>query len=729
MPRGPLAILAIAVLAPAARGQSSSACSACHPAIWESYRLSGMARSFFRPGADNTIENYTNAHTYDHAASGIHFEMIERGEKYFQRQYQIGFDGKQTNVAEYEIDFVLGSGNHARTYLHRDAANRLIELPLGWYAEDGGYWAMNPGYDRPDHQDVERAVGYDCMFCHNAYPRIPANAGPRSEPVFLSVPEGIDCQRCHGDGARHIALARAGGPVEEIRAAIVNPARLAPDRQIEVCMQCHLETTSFSTAGSIVRYERGPFSYRPGEALADFKLYFDQKPENAAEDRFEIVGAVYRLRQSQCFLQSKGAMTCTTCHDPHRAEQPDYTGVCEKCHAAKLASLERAGRHPASADCVGCHMPKRRTQDAVHVVMTDHYIRRSKPAADLLATIAERPGPEYRGSVSLYYPAALPRAADDLYLAVAQVNDAAGRAEGIARLSGDLRKFRPEAAEFYLQLGDALRASGRFEQALAPYEEAVKREPQSAAAHERLALGLARARQYAKAEGEFQRALQLAPGDAAMWTHLGLAYLEQNRMADAAAAFEKSLAIDAEQPEAYNGLGGARMSAEDRAAAESDFRRALRIRPNYAEAQHNLANVLAGEGRFEEAQDHFEQALRIREGHSQTRFDYAAMFVREHRPDEAQRQLEKILRADPGHAASHDLLGRVLLEQGRTAEAISHFREAVQLAPDSARTNLDLGSALSSSGKMAAARPYLEKAAQASDPAIRDQARKLLEKR
>ena len=119
MPRGPLAILAIAVLAPAARGQSSSACSACHPAIWESYRRSGMARSFFRPAAENTIEDYTNAHTYDHFASDIHFEMIERDGKYFQRQYQIGFDRKQTNAAENQIDFVLGSGNHARSYLHR----------------------------------------------------------------------------------------------------------------------------------------------------------------------------------------------------------------------------------------------------------------------------------------------------------------------------------------------------------------------------------------------------------------------------------------------------------------------------------------------------------------------------------------------------------------------------------------------------------------------------------
>ncbi len=52
---------------------------------------------------------------------------------------------------ERRVDYILGSENHARTYLHRTSANTLIELPLGWYAEKGCYWAMNPGYDLGDH--------------------------------------------------------------------------------------------------------------------------------------------------------------------------------------------------------------------------------------------------------------------------------------------------------------------------------------------------------------------------------------------------------------------------------------------------------------------------------------------------------------------------------------------------------------------------------------------------
>jgi len=611
----------------AAQGQ---VCSECHAEIARSYRATGMGRSFYRRGtlnAENTIENYAKS-AYYHAPSDTHFEMIARGGGYFQRQYQIGPDGKQANVAETAIDFVMGSGNHARTYLHRANDGELIELPLGWYAEKGGTWAMNPGYDRPDHAGLNRAVPYGCMFCHNGYPEIPAGAGPRTNPVFLSVPEGIDCQRCHGDGQEHVRLAHmAGTRAEEIRGAIVNPARLPAERGMEVCLQCHLEPKSASSSSLIVRYERGPFSFRPGEPLADFRLHFGEKAGSA--DRIEIAGASgYRLMQSQCFLQSKGAMTCTTCHDPHReVASQGYAEVCLKCHGAKVTALTGAGSHPAGSDCTGCHMPKRRTQDAVHVVMTDHLIQRKKPAGDLVAALREELPARDGGAVTPWYPAA----ADDLYLGVAQVNERGTREEGIRRLSTAIAKSHPAAAEYYLQLGDALRANRRFAEAIAPYEEAVRREPESAAADERLAWGLVRVQQFARADAEFKEALRLAPNDASMWKDLGIAYLEQQRMKEAAAAFEKAIALDGNQIEAHNGLGGARMKTADAAGAEAEFRAAIRIRPHYAEAHHNLAHLLADAGRFEEARYHFEESLHVAD-RAETRADYAAMLKRAGRP-------------------------------------------------------------------------------------------------
>ena len=119
---------------------------------------------------------------YYHEASDSYFAMIERGGHTFQRRWQVGFDGKETNVEEKQVDFVMGSGNHAKTYLHLTPRGTLQQLPLGWYAENGGTFAMNPGYDRPDFPGSTRAISYECMACHNAYPKIPAanrEEGPR----------------------------------------------------------------------------------------------------------------------------------------------------------------------------------------------------------------------------------------------------------------------------------------------------------------------------------------------------------------------------------------------------------------------------------------------------------------------------------------------------------------------------------------------------------------------
>ena len=70
-----------------------------------------------------------------------------------------------------------------------------------------------------------------------------------------------------------------------------------------------------------------------------------------------------------------------------------------------------AGKHTPAAGCADCHMPKRRTEDVVHSVATDHLIQRHKPAGDVLADRAEHHETgdnAYRGEVVLYYPADLP---------------------------------------------------------------------------------------------------------------------------------------------------------------------------------------------------------------------------------------------------------------------------------------------------------------------------------
>ena len=321
--------------------------------------------------------------------------MYRKDGKVYQRRHQIGFDGKETNVVEKEIDFVLGSGNHSRTYLHQGSDGRLSELPVGWYAENKGYWAMNPGYDRPDQEDFRRQITYQCMFCHNGYPQIEVGAdAARNRSAYFA-------DLCLAASTANAVMARGALTSKPCRAGktpegtIVNPARLSRERQLELCMQCHLETTSFRLPSAITRYTRSIFSYRPGEPLARLRSALRPAPKSSHDDKFEIAHAAYRLRQSACFQKSDSSLLCTTCHNPHdipRGEEAarHYTAVCLRCHAEVVQKMVASNRHTASQDCAGCHMPKRRTDDVVHVVMTDHFIQRRKPARDLLAPLAER---------------------------------------------------------------------------------------------------------------------------------------------------------------------------------------------------------------------------------------------------------------------------------------------------------------------------------------------------
>ena len=579
-----------------------------------------MARSFYCPQPGNTIEDYSRANSYYHKPSDTHFTMIERDGKYYQRRYQIGYQGKETNIEEKQIHFVMGSGNHARTYLHRTNRNTLRQLPLGWYAEKGGYWGMSPGYDHPDHPDSRRTITYECMFCHNTYPQIPAaNQEYGADPLFEgALPEGVDCQRCHGPGGRHVTLAESGGAKEKIRAAIVNPTRLSAERAMDVCAQCHLQTTTTALSHSILRYDRGPFSYRPGEPLSAFRLTFDHAA--GTEDRFEITSSVYRLRQSACFLKSAGRLRCTTCHDPHsKAATQHYDGACRQCHAS--------GTHTTLPDCVGCHMPKRRTDDVVHVVMTDHKIQRQKPDRDLVAERPERPDTIEHAPIVAYDPKLGRSSQDQLDLAVAQVRELGKINSGIPRLSKLIAQYRPQRADYYLELADGLDAAGEHDRALRFYEKASRRRPGSVIIRKKLAAAATQTKQAGRAAALLERAVQLSPTDPSAWHLLGQAYIAQKRNTDAAAALQKAIAIDPDLPEAHNNLGAILAEHEDRAGAEREFREAMRIQPGLAQARANLANLLALNHDLPQAAYYFESALRLKPDYATARLDYAQMLA------------------------------------------------------------------------------------------------------
>jgi predicted CXXCH cytochrome family protein len=713
---------------PASEYVDSRQCASCHAEIAKSYRQTGMGRSFFCATAANlNVEDFARNNSLNHKLSDRQYQTIQRDNRFFLRRHQLGYGGLETNVVEKEIHYGMGSGNHARSYLHRTPQNRLVELPVGWYAENRGVWAMSPGFDRADHADFRRPISYSCMFCHNGYPEVEAGQDTVGvDAIYPSqLPEGIDCQRCHGPGKKHVETASSNQSKENIRSAVLNPGRLPAERQLEVCMQCHLETTTFPLPNAIQRFGRGTFSYRPGEPLSDYILHFDHAEGSGREDKFEIASSGYRLRKSACFLKSNGALRCTTCHDPHRAPRAEaavahYAAVCKSCHS---------NAHAPSPDCVSCHTPKRRTEDVVHVAGSDHKIQR-KPLINALAPRGERhdvEGVTYQREVALYYPKSLPASPDrDLYLALAQVAQRSNLKDGIPQFEAALAKHKPSSPEFYFELAQVYLKRDRRKEAITNYQLALERNPGFAPALRSLGAALLESGETTRAIETLERARTSAPRDAVTRLELGKAYQQTGRLPQAITEVQEAARLDPDLTGAHHTLANLLNETGDPARAEQEYREAIRIQPDFAEAHNDLGNLLTARKEFDQAIYHFGIAIKFLPKQAAIRYNYGVSLAVQGRFDDAQRQFEQAVIAAPRMAEAHESLGNLKARRGDWRAAIRHYREALGVRPDFGPALLGMGTAMAATGDFLGARSYLTKATASPIPGVREEAADLL---
>ena len=97
-------------------------CVPCHAAIVGSYSKTGMARSFYRLTDPRRVEDFTRNNRFFHQASQSWYEMEQRQDRFYMRRRTGGY------VMEKEIHYVLGSGNHTRSYVHMTSQGRLLAL-------------------------------------------------------------------------------------------------------------------------------------------------------------------------------------------------------------------------------------------------------------------------------------------------------------------------------------------------------------------------------------------------------------------------------------------------------------------------------------------------------------------------------------------------------------------------------------------------------------------------
>jgi hypothetical protein len=250
------------------------------------------------------------------------------------------------------VDYAIGATDRYTSFIGRDEQGRERTLRMSRYKDDHGF-----GWDRTKNllahpakaddllgEPLDPAEGArECLSCHTTTVRsVRKGAGPEAHD------RGIGCERCHGPGELHL---------EAIRSRFADPVIAAPTHAAtsavnQLCGRCHAQ-------------------------------HFLAMPPSLADPAWARFPSS-TLPWSRCSTESGGALSCVTCHDPHKDAETlasHYETKCLSCHAssAPRAAQETQGfRSPCpvspARNCLSCHMPKVPSSQ-LHTSFTDHYIR------------------------------------------------------------------------------------------------------------------------------------------------------------------------------------------------------------------------------------------------------------------------------------------------------------------------------------------------------------------
>jgi hypothetical protein len=532
----------------------SESCSPCHSEIYRQYQQTSMGRSMSHVTASSITRDFQKkfslpAHNFDEQIDR-HFDTFTKNGKLYQSEYQTASDGTDIFRDTHEIEWLIGAGiNGFGAIVRRE--DYLFQAPQSFYSKPQT-WGPSPGYEQVD-LGFNRPIQSGCIFCHSGRPNPIANTSGRfEEPPFSEL--SIGCENCHGPGAAHIATMKNATAVKDKSLGIVNPARLTPYLADNICMACH-QTGDVRVLKPGKTYQ----DLRPGEALDDTLSILMIPPTRTSPPDADHVEHYYSMTLSKCYRESKGKLSCITCHNPHvepsqEAAPAYFNSKCLTCHneqSCKLPAAARQQSKPAD-NCIGCHMPKRDIGVISHSSATNHRIlaRPNEPFPDItfqetlpslqdLVHLNPAPGQEKTRPPPLTLLEAYGELAANHpeyvqpYLKVlnelektqtenALVQAAIGRRElknGNFEAAADhLRhalQLRPQATT-YADLSEALSKLNRADESISPLEKAVEMDPFDPVMQKSLIVRLIQLKQYPQAQTALEHYLEVFPQDSFM---------------------------------------------------------------------------------------------------------------------------------------------------------------------------------------------------------------------
>jgi tetratricopeptide (TPR) repeat protein len=344
-------------------------CVSCHKDVGRAHEKTRHARTFHRGAELLELPRPSTPFTDPDHPDIVH--TLVQGGKTLKVRTKI-----DDRIYETLVDYAFGTTDRYFSMVGRDGEGgyRAVRRSFFHEGEESGWGPTAGDQGHTDRvadvrgQSIQLRDGVvRCLHCHVTNPR-----ALRDPDHVESGPEvadaGIGCERCHGPGAAHVLAVESDFPDR----AIVSVGSGGGEAASRQCRECHI----VGDASEMEHRREEPIWVRSPGATMTF---------------------------SRCYTESDGALSCLTCHDPHRDSDRStafYEKRCLACHSpgtgATVAKADYAGVHAAkdsesvradgpprnssvckvnpTCDCLGCHMPKVR-QPVLHTFLTDHYIR------------------------------------------------------------------------------------------------------------------------------------------------------------------------------------------------------------------------------------------------------------------------------------------------------------------------------------------------------------------
>ncbi|RMH01409.1 MAG: hypothetical protein D6702_11520 [Planctomycetota bacterium] len=336
----------------------SESCRECHPDQFRGWRQTRHPYQEQPAGEESVVAPFDGT---PFEVDGVEMRAFRRDGAFFVRTL-----APSGEMEDFRVIRTIG-GFRKQRYVTRVDGHEAV-LPVQWNVV-GRYWKpySSVGHETVGTERFWASLANEwaprCSGCHTVGTRLTARSDGGFDARWTEL--GVGCESCHGPGSAHVTDPERPG-------AIVNPAGLGPEQQVDICGSCHSRGHAEPAAHGAPTRTRFPWGFLPGDRLADHYEVDRALPGQTTPSHWPDGSSRSHHQQAMDFRLDahflRAGMVCTDCHDPHGRPNPGETRLparddtlCLSCHDWDRARISEHTHHDpedVGSTCIECHMPR-----------------------------------------------------------------------------------------------------------------------------------------------------------------------------------------------------------------------------------------------------------------------------------------------------------------------------------------------------------------------------------